>query len=252
MVDWLKDKTRLVRSLSNDRLQFLRFIQEFRTFKQLSAQYPPRLRIKWTDRYPWLYDKTALTPFNNHYVYHPAWAARILSATQPPYHVDISSILSFCTIVSAFIPVRFYDYRPANLKLGNLSAEHADLTQLPFDDNSISSLSCMHTVEHIGLGRYGDPLDPEGDLKAIAELKRVTSTGGNLLFATPVGKPRVQFNAHRVYSYRQIIGYFEGFRLEGFALIPDSAEKGIVYNAPEAMADAQRYGCGCFHFVKTA
>jgi hypothetical protein len=68
----------------------------------------------------------------------------------------------------------------------------------------------MHVVEHVGLGSYGDSLDPNGDLKAMSELKRVLSINGNLLFVVPVGKPRVMFNAHRIYSYEQIIECFKG------------------------------------------
>ena len=56
-------------------------------------------------------------------------------------------------MVSAFIPVEFYDYRPAELSLSGLEFKHADLTHLPFADNSVESLSCMHVIEHIGLGR---------------------------------------------------------------------------------------------------
>jgi ubiquinone/menaquinone biosynthesis C-methylase UbiE len=129
-------------------------------------------------------------------------------------HIDISSALYFCAIVSAFVPIKFYDYRPANLQLSNLSTDSADLTCLPFNDASIESISCMHVVEHIGLGRYGDLLDPNGDLKAISELKRVLSTNGNLLFVVPVGgTPRIMFNAHRIYSYGQVISYFQDFEL---------------------------------------
>ncbi|MGA2030503.1 MAG: DUF268 domain-containing protein, partial [Verrucomicrobiota bacterium] len=76
-------------------------------------------------------------------------------------------------MVSAFVPVKFYDYRPADLHLDNLACEHADLQALPFADCGIQSISCMHVVEHVGLGRYGDPLDPNGDLKAMNELERV-------------------------------------------------------------------------------
>ena len=83
----------------------------------------------------------------------------------------------------------------------------ADLTQLHFESESIESLSCLHTVEHIGLGRYGDPIDYDGDLKAIRELKRVVVKGGSILFVVPVGKPKIIFNAHRIYSYEQIINY---------------------------------------------
>jgi hypothetical protein len=170
------------------------------------------LPIKGRDAYPCLKDKIVNTPFDQHYTYHPAWAARILAQTKPAYHVDISSILSFSTVVSAFVPVKFYDYRPANLNINNFESGFADLKQLSFADNSIASLSCMHTIEHIGLGRYGDEIDPQGDIKSIDELKRVLQSGGNLLFVTPVGRSRIEFNAHRIYSYEQIIGYFSPLR----------------------------------------
>ena len=65
-----------------------------------------------------------------------------------------------------------------------------DLISLPFEDGSFHSLTCMHVVEHIGLGRYGDQVDPDGDLMAMKELERVTAKLGNLLFVVPVGIPK--------------------------------------------------------------
>jgi ubiquinone/menaquinone biosynthesis C-methylase UbiE len=153
--------------------------------------------------------------------------------------------------VSAFIPVDFYDYRPAEVFLDNLNCKKGNLLSLPFVDNSVESISCMHTIEHIGLGRYGDDIDPDGDIKAINELKRVTSIDGNLIIAIPIGKPKIIFNAHRIYSYDQIISYFKDFELKEFSLIPDDAIKtGMIYNATKEQADEQNYGCGCFWFIK--
>lgn len=110
----------------------------------------------------------------------------------------------------------------------------------------------MHTVEHIGLGRYGDPLDPDGDLKAIAELKRVLAVGGNLLFVVPVGgTAKIMFNAHRIYTYGQIVGYFSDLQLVEFSLIPDTPQSnGLISNATEDDANKCSYGCGCFWFKK--
>ena len=189
------------------------------------------------------------TPFDPHYTYHPAWAARILAKTKPEYHVDISSILYFSTVISAFIPVKFFDYRPAQVSLNNFESGFADLKQLSFQDNSIHSLSCMHTIEHIGLGRYGDEIDPQGDLKSISELKRVLTPGGDLLFVTPVGDPKIEFNAHRIYSYEQIIGYFSPLSLFEFSLITDDGS--MITNADPNMVKQQQYGCGCFWFKKS-
>ena len=230
-----------------------KFKQDFNDFKHISSQTKSRFSIKWSNRYPCLNDATTSTGFDRHYVFHTAWAARILAQTKPAEHVDISSSLYFVSIVSAFIKVKFYDYRPADLKISNLESEPADLTSLPFLNESIPSLSCMHVVEHIGLGRYGDPVDPDGDIKAITEIKRVLAHGADLLFVVPIGKPKIMFNAHRIYAYEQIIGYFKDFELNEFALIPDNPEDGgLILNATEKMADEQSYGCGCFWFRKVA
>jgi SAM-dependent methyltransferase len=226
------------------------FIKEFLSFKK--ACEAGRFEIRWKDLYPCLGDKTAATSFDRHYVFHTAWAARIIARTLPEEHVDISSSIYFVALVSAFVNIKFYDYRPADLKLSGLQSEAADLMALPFPDMSVSSLSCMHVVEHIGLGRYGDPLDYNGDLKAICELKRVLAKGGNLLFVVPVGgKPKVMFNAHRIYSYDQVISYFEELELVDFALILEGNKNdGLIEHALKEMADAQTYGCGCFWFRK--
>lgn len=216
-------------------------------WNKINKQNDKRFSTKLRDLYPCLKDRVATTPFDHHYIYHPAWAARVLKYVNPKEHIDISSILSFSTIISAFIPVKFYDYRPANLHLTNLESDFADLKSLPFEDNSIESLSCMHTIEHIGLGRYGDELDLSGDLTAIHELKRVLKKGGHLIFVTPVGIPRIEFNAHRIYSYEQIIKYFEPLTLKEFSLVPDNG--GLIENADPALVSKQAYGCGCFWFI---
>lgn len=230
----------------------LSFIKDFLKFKY-SSDGERRFSLLWRDRFPCLNDRSSTTVFDRHYIYHPAWAARVLAQTKPSIHIDISSSLHFCSLVSAFIPIDFYDYRPAKLRLSGLSSQAGDLLALPFENNSILSLSCMHVVEHLGLGRYGDQLDPNGDLKAIAELTRVLGNGGTLLFVVPIGKPRVIFNAHRIYAYEQVIEYFSTLELKEFALIPDDdADGGLIYGAPEGLADKQAYGCGCFWFVKTS
>jgi len=222
---------------------------EFSYFKSVSN--PTRFAIMWEDRYLFLNDKASTVSFDRHYIFHTAWAARVLARTLPEEHIDISSSLYFVSIVSAFIPVRFFEYRPIDLNLTGLQCEAADLVALPFVDASIPSLSCMHVIEHVGLGRYGDPLDPDGDLKAIAELKRVLAKGGDLLFVVPIGQPKVAFNAHRIYSHDQIMRYFKEFKLMEFALIPDSPKAGeLIEQATQEMADAQTCGCGCFWFKR--
>ncbi len=225
------------------------FLKEFFTFKSLTKD--DRFIVKFSENRAMLKEKTKNTSFDPSYTYHPAWAARILSETKPEKHIDISSLIEFSTMLSAFIPVDFYDFRPVNIKLHNLFCKQANLTSLHFENDSINSLSCMHTVEHIGLGRYGDEIDPVGDIKAMKELERVLAPGGNLLFVVPIGKPKIEFNAHRIYSYSQVISSFSSLKLKEFSLIPDDGLKeGIIINATEEQSNNQNYGCGCFWFTK--
>lgn len=201
------------------------------------------------DFFPCLRDNTESSEFDAHSVYHTTWAFREVLARKPNKHIDISSSMFFCSYLSALIPVDFYDYRPAKITLSQLTCMQADACQLPFDSNSIDSLSCMHVVEHIGLGRYGDTIDPEGDIKAINELKRVIKVNGYLYFVVPISDvPKICFNAHRIYSYEMIKSYFTDFTLEVFALVQD--DRTFIPHATKSDIEKQKYACGCFVFKK--
>lgn len=239
--------------------QFLRgitllpsFWSDYRAFKNDSKTTTTRFPVNKSDFFLCLFDKVSTTPLEPHYTYHPAWAARVVARVMPKKHIDIASALKFSTIVSAFVPVEFYDYRPAQLHLSNLESKFGDLQALPFTDNSVESLSCMHTVEHVGLGRYGDPIDYDGDIKACTELARVLAVGGTLIFVTPVGIPKIEYNAHRIYGYEQVLALFPSLKLTEFSLVPDDykAADGIIINADPALVPKQQYACGCFVFTK--
>ena len=206
-------------------------------------------RFPVKDQLPFLNDDGVSYGYDSHYVLHTAWAARVLAEIKPVKHVDISSYIYFSSLVSAFVPIEFYDYRKVSLPLSGVVTGSADLTKLAFASDSVRSLSCMHVMEHIGLGRYGDPLDTEGDIKSAHELQRVLAPGGDLLVVVPVGRPRVMFNAHRIYSYEQVMEMFDGLILHEFSLIPDSG--GLIRGAEPLEVGRQTYGCGCFWFKKT-
>lgn len=222
------------------------FKKEFDLFNSLDVG--KKLSNHWEDISPWLNDKIEATPFDAHYVFHPAWAARIVKKINPVKHVDVSSTVNFCTILSAFIPTEYYEYRPVHLNLSSLLSEKADLNNLFFETGSIECISCMHTIEHIGLGRYGDKIEPDADLKAIAELQRVVKRGGTLLLVVPVGKPRIQYNAHRVYSFQLINDLFKDFDLKDFSLIDDAGN--YLESVDSNLVQEMVYGCGCFWYVK--
>lgn len=248
----MRHATRMIHSRLSTLRGLLRQLFSFPLrFLSLKRRSGPFL-VRVCDVRPQVFDDGRFTPFDRHYVYHVAWALRVLRESCPEEHVDIASSLHFVAAASAFVPTRFVDYRPADLVLDGLRTGAADLLRLDFLPNSIASLSCMHVIEHVGLGRYGDAFDPTGDRKAVAELKRVVAPGGTLLFVVPVsGEPRIEFNAHRIYSYQLVIELFEGFELVEYALIPDRAEEGgLIRHADPGLTARQRYGCGCFHFRK--
>lgn len=228
-----------------------RFLTQFWRFRAASRA-SGRPLPDWRLLRPVSGEATSQTGFDTHYVYHTGWAARVLARLKPDTHVDIGSSLYFVSIASAFVPIQHFDYRPPALTIAGARIGAADLLNLPFADGSIASLSCMHVIEHVGLGRYGDTLDPSGDARAAAELMRVLAPGGHLLIVTPVGRPAIHFNAHRIYGFEALRGLFAGLDLEEFALITDKRDGAtFIPDADPARVARQRYGCGCFLFRKS-
>jgi ubiquinone/menaquinone biosynthesis C-methylase UbiE len=150
--------------------------------------------------------------------------------------------------LSSITKVTFVDIRPIETSLKNLNSIKGDILSLPFKDNSIQSLSCLHVAEHIGLGRYGDSLDPLGTEKACKELSRVLAKGGNLYFSVPIGKPKVCFNAHRIHSSEQILKYFNRLKLVEFSGVDDEGLFRENINI-DAFSNSE-YACGLFWFKK--
>jgi SAM-dependent methyltransferase len=193
-------------------------------------------------------DRTELTPFDDHYLYQDLWAFKRILRSGMPAHLDVGSRLEFVAFLSAATRVTFLDIRPPRLEIENLECRKGDILHLPYADGSIPSLSCLHVAEHIGLGRYGDALDPHGTKKAMRELARVLAPGGSLYFSLPVGRPRLCFNAHRIHSPAQIVEGFAGLRLVEFSGVDD--EKIFRERRPLEELEGCRYACGMFMFTK--
>lgn len=221
---------------------YLRYFADWWRYTRLPASESIRL----FDTYPQLHDRTGVTPIDAHYFYVNGWAMRRIVARQPSSHVDIGSKVVFANLLGAVIPVTFVDYRPLQVELTGLESLGADILKLPFAAKSIESLSCLHVAEHIGLGRYGDPLDPQGTLKAAHELTRVLAEGGNLYFALPVGKPCLCFNAHRIHQASTICNYFSNLELVEFSGVHDDGR--YVERVGISEFDDSDYACGFFWF----
>jgi len=203
------------------------------------------------DTYPCLFDKTSSTKIDGHYFYQHIWAMEKVLAQRPEFHVDVGSNVNFVGLLSTVVPVQFVDIRPMKVNnLPNLESHYGSILNLPYEDGSLPSISCLHVAEHIGLGRYGDPLDPLGTQKAAAELTRCLAVSGHLYFSLPIGKPRLCFNAHRIHSPQQIINYFKGLKLLEFSGSTD--EKVFLRKSDPQLFETAHYACGMFLFTKEA
>jgi SAM-dependent methyltransferase len=187
---------------------------------------------------------------DSHYFLQDIWAAKNVAAIKPARHYDVGSrIDGFVAHVLISIPVTYIDIRPLEVDIENLSFRKGSILELPFESGSIHCLSCLHVIEHIGLGRYGDPIDPAAYCKALRELSRVLAPGGTLLLGTPVGRERLCFDAHRVFAPETIIDALRDLRLQEFSVIPDGQMK-ILSKVSFEEVNRYEYACGLFEFKK--
>lgn len=172
--------------------------------------------------------------------------ARWIHESKPRRHIDVGSrIDGLVGSLAVFREVEVLDIRPQATQVPNVTFHQLDMTrELPAPWRACTdSLSCLHSIEHFGLGRYGDTIDPAGHLKGLRQLMAIVEPGGLFYLSTPIGPQRIEFNAHRVFSAATLLDWFkDGWQLEKFAIIDDNAR---VLESPERTAEAIASNFGC-------
>jgi hypothetical protein len=212
------------------------------------SKMPGAEKIQLMDTYPCVCDSSSFTSFDHHYFYQDIWAFKKIFQSGADNHIDIGSRIDLVGFLSTITDVIFLDIRALDAQLEQFHSIKGTILALPFKSNSVKSISCLHVAEHIGLGRYGDSLDPSGTIKAANELSRVLAPEGILYFSLPIGKPKICFNAHRVHSVKQIRSYFSELELIELSAIDDQGNFIKISNEDEM--DNYDYGCGLFVFSK--
>jgi len=106
----------------------------------------------------------------------------------------------------------------STIEYNKLETDHPDLNFITVDEFKSSPFifDCAFSIssfEHDGLGRYGDPINPDGDLEAMKNMKSIIKPGGLLYLVVPVGLDSIAWNAHRIYGKKRLPCLFYGWEL---------------------------------------
>jgi len=191
-----------------------------------------------------------------HYFHQDLLIARKIFENKPKRHVDIGSrIDGFVAHVASFREIEIFDIRPVQSSTRNIIFRQADLMKLP--DEMVAccdSLSSLHAIEHFGLGRYGDPIDINGHIKAIENMHSMLKKEGKFYFSVPIGRQRIEFNAHRVFSIEYLLKILDGkFIVDGFNYVDDNGDLHENATLSQDVIKANyscNYGCGIFELTK--
>ena len=211
-------------------------------------------RIQEENAIPIIKDKYAPAGTIDNYFWQDLWAARLIYKSGIKKHFDIGSRIDgfIAHLLAMDIEVSLIDIRKFPGEVEHLHTILDDATRLTqIEDRSIESMSALCSLEHFGLGRYGDPIDPESCFNCFAEIQKKIKSGGNLYISVPIGRERLEFNAHRIFYASTLIENFSTLELKEFSC---TAEGKIEYNVEICKYDQDfhpgDYRYGLFHFVK--
>jgi len=195
------------------------------------------------------------------YFWQDLLVARAIHAAKPVKHVDVGSrVDGFVAHVASFREIEIFDVRPISTTVPGVVFRQVDMMDAvslstTFSGAYCDSLSCLHAIEHFGLGRYGDTVNPQGYQIGIANMVQMLRSGGTFYLSTPIGQERVEFNANWVFDPRGIVRCAEasGMTLQKLIIITQGngpQESSIDDTTLDDLALLQ-YQLGLFIFTKT-
>jgi SAM-dependent methyltransferase len=190
------------------------------------------------------------------YFHQDLYVARKIFSSNPEKHVDVGSrVDGLISHLLTFRSVEVFDIRGLTSSIKNLSFRKIDVMNIEKNlVNYCDSISSLHAIEHFGLGRYGDPINYNGHLIALNNIKRILKKGGVFYFSAPIGRQRIEFNAHRIFSITYLLDIFkEDYNIVDFAYVDYKGyliEKVDLYSAEAKNNFNCSYGCGIFELIK--
>jgi hypothetical protein len=191
-----------------------------------------------------------------HYFHQDLLVASYIYKNKPIRHIDIASrIDGFVAHVASFRKIEIMDVRDLIMKSHeNIVFIKSDLMKhSEIDSNITDSISCLHAIEHFGLGRYGDRIDPHGHIKGIKNILRMLKSEGMLYISFPISdRNKTIFNAHRVFSPRDILGWCDemnDLQIRKFDFVDDA---GCLHTDLDLSTFTTNdvFGCGIYSFQK--
>ncbi len=208
--------------------------------------------------FPILYDYSdSAGTVKGHYFHQDIRVSSLIYQNKPPNHLDIGGrIDGFISNISIFMKVDVLDIRKLNINKKNINFIEGDIMSNDFNLNKkYKSVSCLHTLEHFGLGRYGDKIDPKGYLTGFKNIYDLLDNDASLYISFPISNiSRTEFNAHRIFKVKDILKWIDylnidDLKLISFDLIDDNSQ--IFENQDINFFSRNiNFGCGIYHFKK--
>ena len=238
---------------------YLRHLPDFlRSYREIRNQAKnSRSDFPFGNLYPCLNEAESESGVaSGHYFHQDLLVAGLVFKNNPVKHVDIGSrVDGFVAHVASFREIEVFDIRELSNTIQNIKFRRFNLIDKNFGlQNYCDSLSCLHALEHFGLGRYGDDINYEGHLIGWDNIYKTLKKGGKLYFSVPVGPQRIEFNAHRVFSIRYLLDLIgDRYKIDSFSYVDDKGDLHCNVSLEKSRINNNfscNYGCGIFELSK--